>query len=905
MKTFAIRSHDGTLELNYSENDNQAPFRKFVIAYNTDLSIGDNLENIKSVLTGLPVDAAIIENSLNYTFSDTIIGINHQRIDIGLALANMLNVPTVSLAAIDQYGLAKAVAKKSEYLKWHLDYYGEYSGKRNYGQEAMLTIGNGFFGLRGAYVEAQADSDNYPGMYVAGMFNQLTTKINNRDVVNEDLVNLPNSQFISFGVDHQKPFTVTPADISDIYRSLDLKTGTLTTTMNLQLSTGQLLEVRTTKVANMTNWHRFAIKYEIRPINFGGSLQIYSAIDGRVINGNVARYQDFDQHHLDITGMAAHENTISLSGQTKSSKVKFVINSKLSCDQVETPEAISATTEEQLVKQTVDLEVQPGTSYEISKDVTIFTSLESQGNLEQLATDDLHKSSFADTLADSVKYWQNLWNTADIQIENDITSQKLTRVNIYHLFVTASALQSGQLDASVGARGLHGEAYRGHIFWDEMFVLPYYDLHYPEITRQALLYRYKRLDAARKYAQSENKSGSMYPWQSGMYGDEQSQFVHLNPVNNSWDPDNSRLQRHVSISVAYDVLAYYNITNDQRFMQDYGLEMLLSICQFWVSMTSYDKDTDRYDIKEVMGPDEFHEEYPNSDERGLTNNAYTNIMVSWLFTKVQELLQQTDAETVKKASEKAEVQPDLTTQMAHISHRLRLDINEDGIIGQFQGYFKLSRLNFDSYRQKYGDISRIDRLLKGENKSPDAYQVAKQADTLMPYYEMPKAEVESIIRDMGYDLPADYYSRNLRFYLDRTTHGSTLSRIVYSVLDEIDNNMDQSWQLFSTALFSDYYDIQGGTTAEGIHLGVMGATLQIETRNYGGVNVTGKIIKIAPHLPQNWTSISFKEQVRGIWYQYLINHHSITVTASQNSQVIVGDTNYQLTKNKPTTIKYK
>ncbi|MCY9807090.1 glycoside hydrolase family 65 protein [Lentilactobacillus senioris] len=905
MKTFAIRTRDGALELNYSENNNQAPFRKFVIAYNDQLSIGDNLENIKSVLTGLPIDAAIIENSLNYSFSDTVIGINHQRIDIGLALANMLNVPTVSLTAIDKYGLAKAVQQKADYLKWHLDYYGEYSGKRNYGQEAMLTIGNGFFGLRGAYVEANADADNYPGMYIAGMFNQLTTKINGRDVINEDLVNLPNSQFISFGVDHQKPFTIAPADISDIYRSLDLKTGTLTTTMNLQLSTGQLLEIRATKAANMTNWHRFAIKYEIKPLNFAGSLQIYSAIDGQVINGNVERYQDFDQHHLDITGMAAHENAISLSGQTKTSKIQFAINSKVTGDEMVTTDAVTATTTEQKITQTIDLNVQPGQTYTVTKDVSIFTSLESNGNLEQLATDDLSQASFADTLADSTKYWQNLWNTSDIQIGNDITSQKLTRVNIYHLFVTASALQSGQLDASVGARGLHGEAYRGHIFWDEMFVLPYYDLHYPEITRQALLYRYRRLTAARKYAQSENKKGAMYPWQSGMYGDEQSQFVHLNPVNNAWDPDNSRLQRHVSISVAYNILAYCNITGDKQFMKDYGLEMLLSICQFWVSMTSYDKKADRFDIKEVMGPDEFHEEYPNSDERGLTNNAYTNIMVSWLFTKMKQLLQQIDPDIIHTAAQKADISPELRNQMNQISHKLRLDVNEDGIIGQFQGYFKLSRLNFEAYRQKYGDISRIDRLLKGEGKTPDAYQVAKQADTLMAYYEIPKSDVETIIRDLGYELPADYYSKNLRFYLDRTTHGSTLSRIVYSVLDEIDNNMDQSWHLFSTALFSDYYDIQGGTTAEGIHLGVMGATLQIETRNYGGVNVTGKTITITPHLPQNWTNIKFKEQVRGIWYQYQIDHHKVIVTANQDSQVIVGGTNYNLTKNKPVTIKYK
>ncbi|MBZ3776591.1 glycosyl hydrolase family 65 protein [Lentilactobacillus otakiensis] len=905
MRTFAIRARDGVMELNYSEDSNRPPFRKFMITYNPKFSIGDNLENIKAALTGLPIDAAIIENSLNYEFSDTIIGINHQKIDIGLAIANMMNVPVVNLQKIKEVGLEKAVAEKEEYLKWHLDYYGEYAGKRNYGQEAMLTIGNGYFGLRGAYVESHADKDNYPGMYVAGVYNQLTTKINDRDVVNEDLVNLPNAQYISFGVDHQLPFTIKKADIQDIYRSLDLKTGALTTTLHIQLSTGHIIQVRATKAANMNQWHRYAVKYELKPINFSGSLQIYAGIDGNVINGNVERYQDFDQHHIDVIGMAAHDNQVSMTGQTKTSHVQFVINSKLSSQNLDTKKLIDTTTEEGKVEQTLSINVEPGKEYEFEKNVTVFTSKDKDANLEADAQKELDDSSFDNTLSDSEKFWSNVWQHSDIIIDNDLTSQKLTRVNIFHMLVTSAALASGKLDASVGARGLHGEAYRGHIFWDVTFDLPFYAIHYPAIAKQCLLYRYNRLAEARKYAASEDKQGSMYPWQSGMYGDEQSQFVHLNPVSGEWDPDNSRLQRHVSISVAYDIINYVHITGDKEFMDKYGLEMLLSICKFWVSMTDYDKDADRYDIHHVMGPDEFHEEYPNSNDHGLTNNAYTNIMVSWLFDKVNTLVSDEDSKVLKQASEKAGFDNDLLSKMNDIDHKLRLDINEEGIIGQFSGYFNLSKLNFDSYRRKYGDISRIDRLLKGEGKSPDAYQVAKQADTLMAYYELPFNEVQEVINRLGYKLPANFFTSNLRFYLDRTTHGSTLSRIVYSVLDEIDGNMDQSWQLFSTALFSDYYDIQGGTTAEGIHLGVMGATLQIETKCYGGVRFDTDEVTINPHLPSTWNKISFKETYQGVNYNFVIGHHRIDVTADADTHVSVAKKAYSLTKNKMTTITYK
>ncbi len=350
----------------------------------------------------------------------------------------------------------------------------------------------------------------------------------------------------------------------------------------------------------MNQWHRYAIKYELKPINFSGSVQIYSGIDGSVINGNVERYQDFDQHHIDVIGMAAHDDQISMTGQTKTSHVQFVINAKLSSKDYDTKKLISTTTEEKQIEQSLSINVEPGQEYEFEKNVTVFTSDDPNANLDVDAQNELNDASFEDTLSDSEKFWKNVWQHSDIEIENDLTSQKLTRVNIFHMLVTSAALASGKLDTSVGARGLHGEAYRGHIFWDVTFDLPFYAIHYPAIAKQCLIYRYNRIGEARKYAASENKQGAMYPWQSGMYGDEQSQFVHLNPVSGQWDPDNSRLQRHVSISVAYDVINYVHITGDQAFMNDYGLEMLLSICKFWVSMTTYDKDADRYDIHHVM-----------------------------------------------------------------------------------------------------------------------------------------------------------------------------------------------------------------------------------------------------------------------------------------------------------------
>ena len=888
MHTISLKVMDEALEItNQPHNDERAP-QRLTIAYNPDQSIGANLENMRVRLAGIDFDAIIVVNPLTYSFSDTIVGINHERIDIGLALTNMFNVPVVALPTVNRIGLPAAIDTKRAEACWHLDYYGQYDGKRNYGQEAMLTVGNGYFGLRGAYVEANADANNYPGMYVAGMYNQNTTNINGRDVTNEDLVNLPNAQFMTFGVDNSNPFRIRRRDIHDIYRSLDLQTGQLTTTMLIGLGTGHELRIQTTKVADMQHWHRFAIRYRVTPINFSGSLQIYSKIDGNVRNANVERYQQLDSRHIKVTGMEERGDRMLMMGQTRHSNMHFAIGARLASPTTELTGQIKVNTGARDIEQIVSVPVVAGKTYTFDKNVAIFTDRESKGDaLENLVHKELTDASFDHTVASTQQYYAQLWDRADTNITGDITSQKLLRVNTFHLYTSGSALASGQLDASVGARGLHGEAYRGHVFWDEMFVMPFYAEHDPAIAKSMLMYRFNRLGAAEDYAKANNREGAMYPWQSGQTGDEQAQSVHLNPLTNTWDPDNSRRQRHVSLAIAYDTWLYWHITGDDEFMRDYGVKMLLAIAKFWLSMVRYDQNTGCYSIHRVMGPDEFHEGYPNANEPGLTDNAYTNICVAWLFKLVAQMQDRASAECCGAALASSDMTAKDVARMTDIRHHLHLDINEDGIVGQFAGYFKLPELNFDNYRKQYGDISRLDRILKSEGKTPDAYQIAKQADTLMANFILNKQTGSDLIGEMGYTLPDGAFEQNLQYYLERTTHGSTLSRIVYAYLDRLAGHTNLSWRLYRQALFSDYYDIQGGTTAEGIHLGVMGATLDVAQRLYGGVNLLGSVPTVDPKLPKQWRSLDFKTRYQGNQLQFNLTHNRITVMSDHDCKIEV------------------
>lgn len=902
MRTFSVRVLDDAFELSYISNSATNARKTITIVCDPDIPIGESLEKIREKLAGVDFDAAIIENPLEYDFSDTIIGVNHQRIDIGLALSNMLNIPVVSQETADRTGLQTAIENKRQYNQWHLDYYGEYAAKRNYGQEAMLTIGNGFYGLRGAYLAANADANNYPGLYVAGLFNQLTTPVNGRDVVNEDLVNLPNAQYMSFSIDHQEPFTIKQENIDDIYRSLDLHTGVLTTTMLVSLPTGHRLKLCAQRVADMNEWHRFAIHYELTPLNFEGTVTIFSRIDGSVTNENVERYKNFASRHFDVTETTVNGRDAVLGGQTKSSNVDFAIGTRLTSQELTSATTIEEQVDDDVLEQNFSFKVQTGTTYVIEKAIAVNTSLETDTDLNAAVTAELQDATFNDIVAHNAHFWQHVWSDSDIEIDGDLTAQKLTRVNIFHMFVSASPISNPHLDASVGARGLHGEAYRGHVFWDELFILPFYTLHTPDLTKQLLLYRYRRLNAAKVNAQAEGYQGAMYPWQSAQTGDEQSQLLHLNPDSGKFDPDNSRLQRHVSLAIAYNVWLYVHTTNDTEFLSQYGLEMLLEIAHFWSSKAVKNATTGRYDIRNVMGPDEFHEDYPNSAEPGLTNNAYTNIMVSWLFTILHKMKTNVSTKTWQSVSKQVGLTDQDFTRFDDIASHLTLDINKDGVIGQFEGYFKLPSLDFDKYRKKYGNISRIDRLLKAEGKSPDSYQVAKQADALMAYYNLSFNTINNVLSTLGYKMPAEYLTKNIEYYLARTTHGSTLSRIAYSELSLIDGNMDQSFAFFNTALRSDYYDIQGGTTAEGIHLGVMGAVLMLELRNYGGVSEFEDQLVVTPQLPESWQRLAFHETFKGVTYGFTITHTKITVTVDKKATLQVQDQSYTVTPDKPLTV---
>lgn len=785
------------------------------------------------------------------------------------------------MAEIGLDGINAWFEKGMEEDGWKLNYF-DYDQGMERSREALLAVGNGYFGTRGAMEESRANKVNYPGTYISGLFNRLTSKVGDRDIENEDFVNSSNWLPVTFRIDGGPWFEFTPEpnfNLKSFRRTLDLKSGQLERELILEDQQGRITKVVSKRFAGMADPHRAGLSYAICPQNYGGKIEIRSELCGDHKNAGVERYNSLEQQHLMPVAAEGNEEMIQLVVATTQSNILIAscARNKISGAKIVGMDVIQ---EEARIGQVFTLDVNEAQEVVLEKLVTLYTSRDPgiEDPLEEARAALSGLSSFAGEQRLSAGRWEEIWEQMDVQISGDREAQRLVRLHLFHMMVSASPHHAG-LDSGIPPRGLHGEAYRGHIFWDELYILPLFNLHFPEVVKSVLMYRYRRLDAARAYAKEHGYQGAMFPWQSGSDGREETQVIHLNPLSGEWGDDYSSLQRHISLAIAYNTWNYYHATDDLVFMEKYGAEMLLDICKFWASKASYDEADELYHIDKVMGPDEFHETLPGSGVGGLTDNAYTNIMVCWAIDRAFKVLDQLSNQERARILDLLSLTVEDLERWAHLKRGLSLHISEEGIVEQFKGYFGLDELDWNYYREKYDDIHRLDRILKAEGKSPDDYKLSKQADFLMSFYNLGTKEVTNIIEAMGHSLPEDYPSKNFSYYIDRTSHGSTLSRLVHARLAWEFGMPDTAWELYMDALRSDLVDIQGGTTGEGIHCGVMAGTVYDVMSTYAGLNLRGEIPELNPKLPPHWKGLDFKFNFRNALYRISIRGKEIKISA--------------------------
>ncbi len=751
---------------------------------------------------------------------------------------------------------------------WTLAYEGFDPGQESL-REALCALGNGRFATRGAAPESTADGTHYPGTYAAGLYNQLTSEVAGRQVEDESVVNLPNWLQLSFRVEDDEWFDLVQVELIDYRQELDLRHAVLTRRLRFADSEGRETVVAQRRFVSMADPNVLALEMTLLPVNWSGRVTFRSLLDGRVSNEGVARYRRLARRHLvPIEARATDPETILLEVETSQSRIRIAEAARtrvLSEDEAALSEG-RVIRGQGWIGLEISSEVLPGKETRVEKVATLYTSREPAVSEPALnaVRELVHLDGFEELLRQHEPRWDELWDLCSLELEDrqELIPAEL-RLHVFHLLSNISE-HAADIDAGVPARGLAGEAYRGHVFWDALFIFPFLNLRLPDLSRGLLRYRYRRLTSARWAAKEAGYDGAMYPWQSGSNGVELTPTVHLNPRSGHWNPDNSRLQRHINAALAYDVWTYHQATNDIEFLALYGAEMFIEIARFWASIATFDSARERYAIRGVVGPDEYHDAYPGSERSGIDNNAYTNAMAAWVLWRAQDVLEALPGQRREQLSHMLGLKPEELHRWDEISRKLLLAFHDDGILSQFEGYEQMEELDWEGYRAKYGNIERLDRILEAEGESPNRYKASKQADVLMLFYLFSADELRQLFARLGYPFEEDTIPRNIEYYMARTSHGSTLSKVVHAwVL--VRSDRERAWELFTEALASDLLDLQGGTTPEGVHLGAMAGTVDLVQRAFTGLETRDEVLWLEPRIPEELLRLRMTLRYRRHW----------------------------------------
>ncbi|MFK7963595.1 MAG: HAD-IA family hydrolase [Burkholderiaceae bacterium] len=757
-------------------------------------------------------------------------------------------------------------------------------------REALCALGNGYFSTRGAAPEVQADGIHYPGTYLAGGYNRLITNLAGRQVLNEELVNLANWVTTQFRIGGEPWFSVDQVTITEYRQSLDLKRGLLTRTVRFSDEHRRFTRLVERRFVSMANMHSAALHIELTPENWSGELTMRSGIDGQVANKGAKLYRHFNKVHLVPSAIETIEpDSVLLSTRTTQSGLEVAQAAKMRVyiDGEPVQPARHLVESPGYIAQEFTVSVSAGQKLALEKHVSLFTSRDNAiADCVLEARKAIARAKRFDALmAPHVLAWRSIWRRFDAHWElvlpaasdRDRTVSMLMRLNKFHLLQTVTLHSIGR-DIGVPARGWTGEAYQGHVFWDELFIFPFFNYRMPEITRSLLMYRWRRLGEARAAAQHAGFQGAMFPWQSGSNGEEVTQARNFNARSERWITDNSYLQRHVGSAIAYNVWQYFQVTNDVEFLEFYGAELMLDIASFWSSIAQFNVERGRYEICGVMGPDEFHDAYPGSSHPGLKNNAYSNLMAAWVLCRALEVLDRLTYRRREELMSQLAITPTEIERWDDVSRRMFVPIRADGIIEQFEGYDNLEEFDWTAYSKRDSNLQRLDLILEAEGDSPNRYKVSKQPDVLMLFYLFSAEELRDTF--MRLSLPFEYQTipDNVAYYDQRTSHGSTLGRVVHAwVLGRSDR--PRAAQYFDDALRSDVDDIQQGTTAEGIHLGAMAGSVDLLQRMSTGLEVTNDILRVNSELPAELERLDVRVRYRG---------HSLDLSLKRNQLTIRG-----------------
>ena len=472
--------------------------------------------------------------------------------------------------------------------------------------------------------------------------------------------------------------------------------------------------------------------------------------------------------------------------------------------------------------------------------------------------------------------WVHLWERLSIEFDDFTDELRILRLHLLHLLQTVSP-NSSDLDVGVPARGLHGEAYRGHIFWDELFIFPVLNLRLPMITRSLLGYRYRRLPEAR-HAASGGRLLRLRCSRGNPAATDARKANGCTSIRAAAGGTPTRAPVRTT-SASPSPTARGSSTRSPvtcAYLIDYGAEMLAEIARFLVSRATYDDGRGRYGIRGVIGPDEFHSGYPDAPYDGIDNNAYTNVMAVWVIMRAIDALNLLRCRTDSTCGKRWDCTvPNWRTGMRSADGCTSRSTTASSASSRDTA--SLTELDWDRYRRQYGNIQRLDRILEAENDDVNRYKASKQADALMLLYLLSATELRELLIGSATASCPDQVPEMVDYYLARTSHGSTLSGVVHTwVLARA--NRDRAMEFFQEALKSDVSDIQGGTTSEGIHLAAMAGSVDLMQRCFTGLETRSNRMILSPHWPETLGVLAIPIHYRGLHLHLRVSGKGVIIS---------------------------
>ncbi|NQS99875.1 MAG: glycoside hydrolase family 65 protein, partial [Candidatus Omnitrophica bacterium] len=678
-----------------------------------------------------------------------------------------------------------------------------------------------------------------PGTYLAGVYDKIGSQVS-------ELVNLPNPFNFKITADGEKLGVIT-MDVTEHKRILNLRSGILSRQTTLQDSKKRKYVYQSLRFVSMQDKNIGVLQVAFTPLSHRAHISVETGIDTSVYNSGTAT--EGRKKHFRVKELGQFNNEGYLTVETYGKLHTVIFRSGLYY-QLGGRKILSKDNIFEL---------------KLAKNQTvIFTKIFSIDHIHQ--TENLNgfkkssekkfrkafRAGFSSLLKKHIQAWEDLWAAAEVSIWGDPEIEKNFRFNIYHMLICAPG-DTGS--SSVGAKALSGEGYRGHIFWDtEIFLFPFYLYTLPEAARNMLLYRYQRLAAAKENANRLGYKGAMFPWESAGLGVDETPDRAKDLDGRIIKIHTGKLEHHITADVAYAFFQYYNATGDEKFMRNFGYEVMFETARFWASRVEFNKRKKKYEINNIIGPDEFHTD--------VNNNAFTNMMAKWNLLIAYKLFchLRTDGNFFKKLIRRLELSQKEVKKWRTIASRMTINVNNNKIIEQFDGYFKKRRIKITAWDEHYLPIVPARITPRGYAQT----QLVKQADVVMLLY-----------------LLADVFSfrskkANYEYYVERTLHKSSLSLPVYALAACEVGDRNRAYRFFHTALHTDISDILG-STRDGIHAACIGGTWQVLVNGFSGIRIQNGTLSINPRLPAAWRKILFCLNWRGARLKLEITNDKVKI----------------------------